>query len=85
MITRDELKERLVQFINTNKGCKTTELKHYKDTDVSMALTKYNLRTLIDELIDEQKIAFIKYKLPDNTVKLFLLPKDSSIILLENT
>lgn len=80
MISREELKNRLVQFIINNKGCKTTELKHFKDTDVSMALTKYNLRILIDELIEEKKIIFVKYKLPNNTVKLFLLPKDSTIV-----
>jgi hypothetical protein len=79
MISKEELKEKIVSFIKANNGCKTTELKHYRDSDVTLALTKYNLRPLIDELIENEEVYSIVYYLPDGSRKLFLLPIGSDV------
>jgi hypothetical protein len=84
MINKDELKKCIINFININNGCKTTEIKHYRDSDVTLALTKYNLRFIIDELIEENLIYIIKYILPDGSEKLFLLPSGSCVSLLNS-
>lgn len=78
MISKEELKNRIISFIEKSNGCKYSDLKtNLRDSEISMTLLKFEFNLLIEELIDEDKLSYIEYKSNNSYKNKFLLPKDS--------
>lgn len=83
-ISKVELKNRILKFIESSQGCKSTDLLYQlRDSDISKALLKYdlNINIILNELVNEQKIIKIQYTIPKTICgsKSFLLPINTDI------
>jgi hypothetical protein len=78
MITKEELKDKIVELITEVQGCKATELvtKSQFNLDMIRALEVYDLPTVLAELLHERRLIEVEYVLPQLNfrAKSFLLP-----------
>jgi hypothetical protein len=76
MITKDELKQKIVDIITEVQGCKATELSTKLTIDVLNALEIHDLPTVLAELLHERRLVEVEYVLPNLSfrAKSFLLP-----------
>jgi len=76
MITKNELKQKIVDIITEVQGCKATELSTNLSIDVLNALEVHDLPTILAELLHERRLVEVEYVLPQLSfrAKSFLLP-----------
>lgn len=78
MITKEELKNKIVEVITEVQGCKATELvtKSQFGLDMIQGLEVHDLPTLLAELLHERRLVEVEYVLPQLNfrAKSFLLP-----------
>lgn len=83
MINESELKNRILNFVKQNNGCKIFDVKRMQDSEVLQALlSKYDLDDILKDLIIENKLIEIQYTTPGSSLPInrFILPSGSKIL-----
>lgn len=85
-MTRDELKQAIVEEVNQLRSCKTIELVTALVESLSEWCGEHDLLDVIDEMIISGQLVEVQYVLPDMDyrVKSILFPGGTEIVRKEN-
>jgi hypothetical protein len=79
MITKEELKDRIVKVIEDRSGILASEFFKLCDAEMFEILSIVDLPTAIAELLHEKRIVEIECSLPNGKSRSFLLPAGTEI------
>ena len=82
MITKEELKDRIVALLGSLHGCKAADLITKFGSEMTRGLEVYDLSTVLAELLHEERIVEFIIKIDDRE-KSYLLPSGAEVRVVE--